>query len=115
MKLRSSTLRLHIETWDDPGDYPNGLASGPLPSKQFVESVSGHVTVQLEQSDIDNMEGDTSIEAAQDYLADNAAQVPHEMPGLRVHSWRVENTTPKTALLSVDEFEADVPERGWDE
>lgn len=29
------TLSFDIETWDDPGDYPNGVASGPLPSYDY--------------------------------------------------------------------------------
>ena len=115
MRLLKSTLKLHVETWTDPGDYPNGLASGPLPSKQFVEEISGRVLIQFEREDISNLEGDTSIAAVSDYLADNARQVPHEMPGLRVKSWDVEDTTPTTALLAVSEFEADVPERGEDD
>lgn len=24
-------------TWGDPGDYPNGIASGPLPSETYLE------------------------------------------------------------------------------
>ena len=115
MKLLNSTLKLHIETWDDPGDYPNGLASGPLPSKQFVESVEGRVTVQLEPSDIDSMEGDISLDSLGDYLTDNAGSVDHGMPGLRVKRWGICKLDDTIVTLDVSEFEAGVPERDYDE
>ena len=34
MKITSNDLYCEIESYDDPGDYPNNLASGPLPSEQ---------------------------------------------------------------------------------
>jgi hypothetical protein len=37
MKIISNDLYCGIERWDDPGDYPNGLASGPLPSHHYCE------------------------------------------------------------------------------
>lgn len=51
MKIIKNTLELVTETWSDPGDYPNGLASGPLPSHLCVEDVSGHLLIQIEKSD----------------------------------------------------------------
>ena len=37
MKIISNDLYCQTEQWDDPGDYPNGLASGPLPSYRYCE------------------------------------------------------------------------------
>ncbi|NDD54517.1 hypothetical protein EBZ39_11690 [bacterium] len=37
MKIISNDLYCQIERWDDPGDYPNGLAAGPLPSYSYCE------------------------------------------------------------------------------
>ena len=114
MKLLSSTLKMHISTWDDPGDYPNSLAAGPLPSQDFVEEVTGDVLIQIEPEDISNLEGDTSIAAVRDYLADNARSVPHEEPGLVVKSWDVKNVVDDVVTLQVLDFETDVPERGYE-
>lgn len=35
------------DTWDDPGDYPNSLASGPLPSYQYLDSIDGEIVIEL--------------------------------------------------------------------
>ena len=37
MKIISNDLYCRIEMWDDPGDYPNALAAGPLPSYGYCE------------------------------------------------------------------------------
>ena len=105
MKLLANTLKLHISTWDDPGDYPSGAGSCPL--------LTGRVVVHLEQSDIDSMEGDLSRASVESYLADNARSVPHEEPGLVVKSWDVESVDDGVVMLKVDEFEVDVPERDY--
>lgn len=31
-----NTLTFDVERWDDPGDYPSGAGSGPLPSYDYV-------------------------------------------------------------------------------
>lgn len=37
MKIIINDLYCQIERWDDPGDYPNGLAAGPLPSYNYCD------------------------------------------------------------------------------
>jgi len=56
MKVLSNTLELCIETWDDPGDYPNALASGPLPSYSYIAGVDGILRVELEESDVKELQ-----------------------------------------------------------
>jgi hypothetical protein len=56
MKIIKNTLELITETWSDPGDYPNALAKGPLPSTICVEDIKGHIIIQIEKSDKDNEE-----------------------------------------------------------
>jgi len=35
MRIMASDLYCAIEQWDDPGDYPNNIAGGPLPSEKY--------------------------------------------------------------------------------
>lgn len=46
------TLETLVETWDDPGDYPNALASGPLPSYDYVAGMEGELTVRLSDEEL---------------------------------------------------------------
>jgi len=47
MKITSNTLQLLVETWEDPGDYPNSIASGPLPSYKYIAGIEGEVHAEL--------------------------------------------------------------------
>ena len=37
MNILENTIDVSLERWDDPGDYPNGCAGGPLPSFDYIE------------------------------------------------------------------------------
>lgn len=50
MKIISNDLYCGIERWDDPGDYPNSLASGPLPSYNYCE-YGGEFIFEAENED----------------------------------------------------------------
>jgi hypothetical protein len=64
MKIIVNTLKAGIETWDDPGDYPSGAGSWPLPSYDYVAEISGHLIVQVDKKDlIDLIYSDSAIEA----------------------------------------------------
>jgi len=47
MKITSNTLQLLVETWSDPGDYPNSVASHALPSYKYVAGIEGDVHAEL--------------------------------------------------------------------
>ena len=48
MKTISNTLKAIWDRWEDPGDYPNSLASGPLPPGPWrVSEIEGEVVVEL--------------------------------------------------------------------
>ena len=51
MKVIKDTLEIEIDRWDDPGDYPNAVASGPLPSYDYISDVIGEVVIELEDGD----------------------------------------------------------------
>jgi hypothetical protein len=52
MKIISNSLQPINERWDDPGDYPNALAAGPLPSYEYTEEVIGEVVLELGVDDL---------------------------------------------------------------
>jgi hypothetical protein len=110
MKVISNTLKPVVERWDDPGDYPSGAGSGPLPSHDYVAYIDGQIVVEFVGDDLD-VEADETIE---DWLSDNAGEIDHGIGGLTVKEWllkRLEVTdSGDRATLEVQEFECDVPE-----
>ena len=53
MRIIKDTLEPLIETWDDPGDYPNALAAGPLPSYDYFAGFEGELVAELDEEEID--------------------------------------------------------------
>ena len=51
-----NTLELSFERFDDPGDYPNSLASGPLPSYNYIDSIEGEIVFELSDEEIQDYE-----------------------------------------------------------
>ena len=64
MKCISNTLVISADIWEDPGDYPNSLAGGPLPSHSYIES-SGELVLEAE-----NNEELESFDALNDWFSD---------------------------------------------
>lgn len=111
MKTISSTLKSVVETWTDPGDYPSGAGGGPLPSRDYVESVDGVLVVELEAEDFTLMETATPTRSLVDnYIIDDPP--PSGLPWVMVTKWHIENFELPRITLSVEGFESDgVPER----
>jgi len=97
MKVIKNTLETVIGRWDDSGDYPNGLAEGPLPSKDFVDEIKGSITVQLDEEEIEN--------AVELYMEDRPDVIDHNLPDIRVRSWAIEKIMGNRVTLYVEEFE----------
>lgn len=51
MKFISDTTKILIEKWSDPGNYPNAVASSPLPSYDYVAGIEGEIMVHLDTKD----------------------------------------------------------------
>lgn len=64
MKIVSNDLYCKIEWWDDPGDYPNGLAAGPLPSEAYCD-YGGSFVFEAE-----NEEELKELETVEDWIDD---------------------------------------------
>ena len=47
MKIVNDTLEVLVETWDDPGYYPSGAGSGPLPSYDYLAGMEGELVYEL--------------------------------------------------------------------
>jgi hypothetical protein len=112
MKTVEDTLKLELDTWDDPGDYPSNAGSGPLPSYTFVLGVEGKVVVELE--DDDTVELPIDVAHVQAYVDDNPGEVKHDVAGLTVAKWVVEKVDGKRVELVVANeedgaFEAECP------
>jgi len=51
MKIIYDSLTPIVETWDDPGDYPNNVAASPLPSYQYMTGIDGSLVLELNQNE----------------------------------------------------------------
>jgi hypothetical protein len=62
LMILMDTTKSVIERWEDPGDYPNAVASGALPSYDYVAAISGEIRVEMGRNDyeefLDNVECD---------------------------------------------------------
>ena len=120
MKVVHNSLKPKIDRWSDPGDYPSGAGSGPLPSYDYIEYYDGTVEIKLEATDWKeiydyadiNMTDSKMIEA---WLLDDPGKVDHGESGLKVKSWCVEYAKGDLIVLSVDEFDAELPEPDYDD
>ena len=107
MKIISDTLEPVIDSWDDPGDYPSGAGSGPLPSYDYVAEVAGEIVLELESSD----------------FTDGFPEIEYDLPhGIKVKKWDIdyrrgpgEIGLGMKVILSVAEFEADNVEQEYPE
>lgn len=99
MKELSNTLKPYIERWDDPGDYPNNVASGPLPSYDFVSEVEGEVTIEIEDVDFFTLIDETFD-----------PELPH---GIKVRKWEIIKAEGRKLTFAVKEFEANRVERDY--
>ena len=110
MEILSNTLESVIEEWSDPGDYPNAVASRPLPSYQYIESVDGEVCIKLDAEDIQAMH-----ECREDFLGNLDVDLPPEIQRVEWHAIKIEIKDGHTILvLTVAKFEAS-PDCGQDD
>jgi hypothetical protein len=91
MKVISETIKPTIEQWDDPGDYPSGAGSSPLPSYNYVESVDGEVTIEFDDIDLSNL-----LNEVYD------PELPHEIV---VTKWNITKIEGRKITFEVAEFE----------
>lgn len=97
MKMLEDTLEVVIETWDDPGDYPSGAGSGPLPSYDYVAEVVGTVVVELTN---------------EEFADEGFSGVEYDLTGVTVSKWKIlkdefnAELLTHTFTLEVEAFDA---------
>ena len=103
MKIIENTLEVITSVWEDPGDYPNALARGPLPSHLCVEDISGHLLIQIEKSDKENEDfEDWKPEEIMEYMMED---INIREQGVLITSWQF---CPKTHPDSNDAADLDI-------
>lgn len=111
MKTIEDSLKIELDTWDDPGDYPSNAGSGPRPSYTFVAGVEGKIVVELE--DDDTVELPITVATVQAYVDCNPGEIKHGVSGLTVGKWLVDKVDGKRTELTVSDvdgaFEAEYP------
>lgn len=56
-KLHDEVIITHWDRWEDPGDYPNNIASKPLPpGPWYPEATEGHALYEMTEEDWDRLE-----------------------------------------------------------
>ena len=93
-----NTLKPNIDTWDDPGDYPNSLAAGPLSSYDYVDSIDGEIVFTLTDEEIQEYE-----ESEEDFI--ESLDLPKFENVHSVH-W-LHELANDTLTLTVDEVESE--------
>lgn len=65
MKVLENTMEAVIDRWDDPGDYPNALAAGPLPSYDYYAGIEGEAKIEMTPEELEEWK-----EFGEDWLHD---------------------------------------------
>jgi hypothetical protein len=116
MKTITNSLKIELERWDDPGDYPSGAGSGPLASQDFVAAVNGEIEVELSSEELSDIcsglevtdpveQGRQFRESVEDYLIDNSGEVDANIE-VTVTKWCIDKISSDGSrlTLSVEEF-----------
>jgi len=111
MLILVNTLELVIDTWDDPGDYPNGLASGPLPSYSYVAGVDGVLGVELQPSDIKELQTE-DLASILDFILENM-DLADQLEHVTVTKWNIRQVPVEGHLIFELDAE-DIDASSWE-
>jgi hypothetical protein len=98
MKILKNQFKIETETWDDPGDYPNNVESGPLPSYSYVCEIVGELLFEYDPRDLDE-----DIEEFFMEFANENADIPN---GIHVTEWAWNYPKINQICMSVQSFDA---------
>lgn len=80
MTIITNSLKEHLSRFYDPGDYPNGVAGGPLPSRTYVADVTGRVVIECTEDELlDSLNGNHDLQSNLDLVV--------ELENCKVDSW----------------------------
>jgi len=112
MRILKDTLEVLVEEWSDPGDYPSGAGSGPLPSYKYLAGMEGELVLELtaeERVTFHEMVRDECVSVWVNECVD------HKLPdGISSVTWELESEVNGVVTLVVPEVEAD-PDYGMDD
>lgn len=83
MKILKNTLKISVDEWSDGGDYPNALASGPLPSYKYIDQVEGEVVIELDPEELESY-----LEDPNDVVSD--IPLPREISSVKFAEEKIE-------------------------
>ena len=105
MTIVSDTLEPLIEDWSDPGDYPNAVASFPLPSYQYMAGMEGELVLELTDGELAEMQQTIECESLDFWMSE---VVDYRLPaGVLDAKWQIDKIEGNTVTLSVIEVEPD--------
>lgn len=107
MEILKNAFDVEFDTWSDPGDYPNGIASAPLPSYDYVAAVEGELLLEIDASDLE-VKGEFSLYNDEyiDTILELAAEHADIPSGIRVTEWGWSYPAPNKVSLFVQDFDA---------
>lgn len=115
MRILKDTLKLSVESDDDPGDYPSNAGSGPQPSRKYA-IMEGEVVIELSAADVivfrDSVR-DESLDFWMNEVVDH--RLPREATSV---TWELDSEVMVGEVLTVTLFAADVevhPDYGMDD
>lgn len=124
-RLLDSNVSAESGRWDDPGEYPSGAGSGPLPSYNYLESLDGKIVFEIipeltalfDQAESDGpLPYNEFFEGSLTEIANEHAN--EELPGIHV-MWDIVRQGNKI-IFSARDFDAsevEMPDSGrdWDD
>jgi hypothetical protein len=98
-KNMSVNLTINYDRWEDPGDYPSGAGSGPLPPGPWqVDHVDGTVRVRLTREVRWEM---IRYDTIQDWASKNIGTL--DIEGVKSIKWSLVRMDGEWAVFQVDE------------
>ena len=105
MKTLANTLNPLIEEWSDPGDYPNAVAAGPLPSYDYLAGVEGDLELELTDEELTAMLQTLDCESLDFWMVEVAdIGLPD---GIQNGTWQIDKVQNNVVTLSLHDVEAD--------
>ena len=111
MKILKNEFSVEMDEWSDPGDYPNGAASGPLPSYDYICGVNGELLLEIEPGDLEKEFVHLHDAGAEEELQEMAQEHADIPSGICVTEWAWSYPEPNKVCFSVQNFDASDYER----
>lgn len=101
-----STLKPVMDRWEDPGDYPSGAGSGPLPSYDYIAELSGDVRIELTEAEAVELRAAIDDDGLDDWISARDIELPN---GVLSVQWehKLIDGPPAVLVLTPDGIEID--------